>query len=64
MVTVLRYENSCHSVSVGCGSSYTPVVCLLPTLHNSTIKGNNEIQLGIVKIKLNSLKKEVSTLEL
>lgn len=46
MATVLRYENSCNSVSVGCGYSYTPVVCLLPTFHNSTIEGNNEIQLG------------------
>lgn len=46
MAPILRYENSCNSVSVGCGYSYAPVVGLLPTFHNSTIEGNNEIQLG------------------
>lgn len=46
VATVLRYENSCGSVSAGCGCSYAPVVGLLPTFHNSTVEGNSEIRLG------------------
>lgn len=46
VATILRYENSRDSVSVGCGCSYAPVVGLLPTFHNSPIEGNSEIRLG------------------
>lgn len=46
MATILRYENSCNLLVLVAGIVYASVVCLFPTFHNSTIEGNNEIQLG------------------